>query len=110
MNPYVFLAGAIVLEVVATSFLKASDGMSKIVPTVGALVTYSICFYLLSITMKSMPTGIAYAIWSGVGIALISLVGLVVFKQSLDTAAVAGISLICAGVIVINVFSSASAH
>ncbi|MCA1402953.1 SMR family transporter, partial [Bradyrhizobium sp. BRP56] len=68
------------------------------------------CFYLLSVTMKSVPTGIAYAIWSGVGIVLISLIGLVVFKQRLDAAALAGIALICAGVLVINLFSRSSAH
>ncbi len=99
MNPYVYLAAAIVLEVIATSLLKASDGMSRLWPTLGALVGYGLCFYLLSVTMKSVPTGIAYAIWSGVGIVLISLIGLVVFKQRLDAPALAGIALICAGVL-----------
>ncbi|BCX44758.1 SMR family transporter [Stenotrophomonas pavanii] len=110
MNPYVYLAAAIVLEVMATSLLKASDGMSRLWPTVGALAGYGLCFYLLSVTMKSVPTGVAYAIWSGVGIVLISLIGLVVFKQRLDAPALAGIALICAGVLVINLFSRSSAH
>ena len=68
------------------------------------------CFWLLSVVMKTIPTGIAYAIWSGIGIVLISLIGLFVFKQKLDLAAILGIGLICAGVLVINLFSRASAH
>ncbi len=110
MNPYALLAAAIALEVVATSLLKASDGMTRWLPATGALVGYGICFYLLAIVMRSIPTGIAYAIWSGVGIVLISLIGLVVFKQKLDAPAILGIALICAGVLVINLFSKASAH
>lgn len=110
MNPYVYLAGAIVLEVIATSLLKASEGMTRLGSTLGALAGYGACFYLLSLTMKSIPTGIAYAIWSGVGIVLISLIGLLVFKQRLDAPALIGIGLICAGVLVINLFSHSSAH
>ncbi|WP_312708146.1 SMR family transporter [Stenotrophomonas sp.] len=110
MNPYLLLAAAIGLEVIATSLLKASEGMSRLAPTLGALACYGACFYLLALTMKSIPTGIAYAIWSGVGIVLISVVGLVVFKQRLDAPALVGISLICAGVLVINLFSKSSAQ
>ncbi len=110
MNAYALLACAIALEVAATSLLKASDGMSRIWPTLGALVGYGVCFWLLSLVMKSIPTGIAYAIWSGVGIVLISLVGLFVFKQKLDVPALLGIGLICAGVLVINLFSRSAAH
>lgn len=110
MNPYALLAAAIVLEVLATSLLKASDGMSRWLPACGALLLYGVCFYLLALVMRSIPTGIAYAIWSGVGIVLISVIGLVVFKQRLDAPAVIGITLICAGVLVINLFSKASAH
>ena len=110
MNPYLYLAAAIVLEVIATSLLKASDGMSRLAPTLGALVGYGLCFYLLSMTMKSIPTGIAYAIWSGVGIVLISIVGAVLFKQHLDTPALIGIGLIIAGVVVMNVFSKSVSH
>lgn len=110
MNAYLLLACAIVLEVIATSLLKASDGMSRLWPTLGSLVGYGLCFWLLSMVMKSIPTGIAYAIWSGVGIVLISLIGLFVFRQKLDLAALIGIALICAGVVVINVFSRSTAH
>lgn len=110
MNPYVYLAAAILLEVIGTSLLKASDGMTRWLPATGSLLSYAVCFYLLSITMKSIPTGIAYAIWSGVGIVLISLIGLFVFKQRLDAPALIGIALICAGVLVINLFSKASTH
>jgi len=110
MNVYALLACAIALEVAATSLLKASDGMSRMWPTLGALVGYGVCFWLLSLVMKSIPTGIAYAIWSGVGIVLISLVGLFVFKQKLDFPALLGIGLICAGVLVINLFSRSAAH
>ncbi len=109
MNAYLLLACAIVLEVIATSLLKASDGMSRLWPTLGSLVGYGLCFWLLSMVMKSIPTGIAYAIWSGVGIVLISLIGLFVFRQKLDLPALIGIALICAGVVVINVFSRSTA-
>lgn len=110
MNAYLLLACAIVLEVIATSLLKASDGMSRLWPTLGSLVGYGLCFWLLSMVMKSIPTGIAYAIWSGVGIVLISLIGLFVFRQKLDLPALICIALICAGVVVINVFSRSAAH
>lgn len=110
MNAYALLACAIALEVLATSLLKASDGMTRLWPTLGAMLGYGVCFWLLSIVMKTVPTGIAYAIWSGVGIVLISLIGLFVFKQKLDLPALLGIGLICAGVVVINVFSRSTAH
>lgn len=110
MNAYALLACAIALEVAATSLLKASDGMTRLWPTLGALFGYGVCFWLLSMVMKTVPTGIAYAIWSGVGIVLISLIGLFVFKQKLDLPALIGIGLICAGVVVINVFSHSTAH
>lgn len=110
MNAYTLLACAIALEVAATSLLKASDGMTRLWPTLGSLAGYGVCFWLLSLVMKSIPTGIAYAIWSGIGIVLISLIGLFVFKQKLDLAAILGIGLICAGVLVINLFSRSSAH
>ncbi len=110
MNAYALLACAIALEVLATSLLKASDGMTRLWPTLGSMLGYGVCFWLLSIVMKTVPTGIAYAIWSGVGIVLISLIGLFVFKQKLDLPALVGIGLICAGVVVINVFSRSTAH
>ncbi len=110
MNPYCYLAAAIVLEVIGTSLLKASDGMTRWAPAAGSMLSYAACFYLLSLTMRSIPTGIAYAIWSGVGIVLISIIGLVVFKQRLDGPALLGIGLICAGVLVINLYSNTGTH
>lgn len=107
---YLFLAIAIVTEVIATSFLKASDGFSRLVPSVVTVIGYATSFYFLSLTLRTIPTGIAYAIWSGVGIVLISLVGWVAFKQALDAAALLGMALIAAGVVVINLFSKAAAH
>ncbi|SOE48918.1 Ethidium bromide-methyl viologen resistance protein EmrE [plant metagenome] len=107
MNPYVLLGGAIVFEVVATTLLKASDGFSRLWPSVGTILGYAVSFYLLSLTLRTVPTGIAYAIWSGVGVVLISLAAWAVYGQKLDTAAVAGIALIVSGVLVINLFSKA---
>jgi|TARA_R110002073_G_scaffold45053_1_gene124561 multidrug transporter EmrE-like cation transporter len=107
---YLYLAIAIVAEVIATSALKASGEFTKIVPTVIVVVGYGVAFYFLSIVLKTIPVGIAYAIWSGLGIVLIALVGLVVFHQRLDFAAILGMLLILAGVIVINVFSKSAGH
>lgn len=107
MNPYVLLGGAIVFEVVATTLLKASDGFSRLWPSVGTILGYAVSFYLLSLTLRTVPTGIAYAIWSGVGVVLISLAAWAVYGQKLDAAAVAGIALIVSGVLVINLFSKA---
>ncbi len=107
---HLFLAIAIVTEVIATSFLKASNGFTRPLPSAVTVVGYCTSFYFLSLTLASIPTGVAYAIWSGVGIVLISLVGWLVFKQALDAPAVLGMGLIAAGVIVINVFSKSAAH
>ncbi|VFR34177.1 Ethidium bromide-methyl viologen resistance protein EmrE [plant metagenome] len=107
MNPYVLLGGAIAFEVVATTLLKASDGFSRLWPSVGTILGYAVSFYLLSLTLRTVPTGIAYAIWSGVGVVLISLAAWAVYGQKLDAAAVAGIALIVSGVLVINLFSKA---
>lgn len=107
---YLYLAIAIVAEVIATSALKESGEFTKIMPTVIVVVGYGVAFYFLSIVLKTIPVGIAYAIWSGLGIVLIALVGLVVFHQRLDFAAILGMLLILAGVIVINVFSKSAGH
>lgn len=107
---YLYLGIAIVAEVIATSALKTSDGFSRLVPSLVVLVGYGIAFYFLSLTLRTIPTGIAYAIWSGVGIVLISMIGWVWFKQSLDTPAIIGMSLIIAGVVVVNVFSKSISH
>jgi len=108
--PYVYLLVAIFAEVVATSLLKASDGMSRTWPTVGSLAGYGVAFYFLSITLKTIPTGIAYALWSGIGIVAISLVSWVFFKQALDAAALIGMGLIVVGVAVIQLGSKVAGH
>ncbi|RYZ11310.1 MAG: QacE family quaternary ammonium compound efflux SMR transporter [Alphaproteobacteria bacterium] len=108
--PYVFLAIAIVAEVIGTSALKASESFSKLMPSVLTVVAYGVAFYCLSMTLKTIPVGVAYAIWSGVGIALITLVGWVMFGQKLDAAAIIGMGLIVAGVVVMQVFSKSAVH
>lgn len=112
MNPMTWLAlgSAIVFEVVGTSLLQASQQFTKPWATVGMAVCYGMAFYLLSHALKAIPVGLAYAIWSGLGVVLISLIGMVVFKQKLDVPAVVGLVLIVGGVVVINVFSKAVSH
>lgn len=114
MNPTLQIYGAltiaVVLEVIATSFLKQSAQFTNLVPSVLTLVFYGAAFYFLSFSLASIPVGIAYAIWSGLGIVLISILGLVVFKQSLDVPAIIGLGLIIAGVAVINLFSKSVPH
>lgn len=110
MMKYLILAIAIVCEVIATSALKASEGFSKPWPSLIVVVGYGIAFYCLSLTLKSIPVGIAYAIWSGLGIVLVSAAGWILYKQKLDTGAIVGMLLIIAGVIVVNVFSKSEAH
>src|SRR5690606_7533512 len=107
---YIYLAIAIVSEVIATSALKASNGFTQWWPSVVTVIGYSIAFYCLALTLRVIPTGVAYAIWSGVGIVLISLVGWVAFKQTLDLPAVIGMGLFVAAVVVINVFSNTVRH
>lgn len=105
-----FLAIAIVLEVIGTSALKFSQQFTRLVPTAVTGVCYIAAFYFLSLTLKTIPVGISYAIWSGVGIVLISLVGMLEFKEIPDWPAVIGLLLIIAGVIVINLFSKTAPH
>ena len=100
---WVYLLLAIVSEVVATSALKSSESFSRLWPSVLTVVGYGVAFYLLSLTLRELPVGIAYAIWSGVGIVLVSLAAVVLFGQKLDLPALIGMGLIVAGVIVINV-------
>lgn len=102
---YVFLLIAIVLETVGTAALQASEQFTKPVPVVLTAVCYTGAFYFLSLVLRTMPVGLAYAIWSGLGIVLIALIGLVWFKQRLDAPAVIGLALILTGVLVINIFS-----
>ena len=107
---WVYLVLAIVSEVVATSALKSSESFSRLWPSVLTVVGYGVAFYLLSLTLREMPVGIAYAIWSGVGIVLVSLAAVVLFGQKLDLPALIGMGLIVAGVIVINVCSKSVVH
>lgn len=107
---WLFLFAAILSEVTATSSLKASAGFTKVIPSVIVVVGYGLSFYFLSLVLKAIPIGIAYAVWAGLGIVLLALVGWVFFGQTLDTPALIGIVLILAGVIIMNVFSKAVAH
>ncbi len=107
---YLYLTGAIVAEVIGTSFMKQSEGFTKPVPSVITAIAYVIAFYFLSQTLKTIPTGIAYAIWSGSGIVLIAAIAWIFQGQKLDAPALLGIGLIVAGVVVMNVFSKAATH
>jgi len=107
---YLYLSIAIVAEVIATSALKASNQLTVPVPSVVSFAGYGIAFYFLALALKWIPVGVAYAIWAGVGIALITIVGAVLFRQMLDLPAVIGIGLIIAGVTVLNIYSNVSVH
>lgn len=102
---WLYLGIAIVTEVIGTSALKSAEGFTRLLPSVVVIVSYAISFYLLSLTLKSIPVGIVYAVWSGVGIVLLALIGAFFFKQTLDAPAIIGIGMILAGVVVINLFS-----
>lgn len=110
MKNYLFLAGAIICETFASSILKKTEQFTKPLPTVLFIIGITASFYLLSFALKSIPIGIAYAIWSAFGIVLISLVGYFVYKQTLDLPAIIGIVFIIIGVIIINLFSKSGAH
>jgi small multidrug resistance pump len=107
---WVYLVIAIVAEVVGTSFLKASAGFTKPLPSLMVAVGYGAAFYFLSLTLTTIPVGIAYAVWSGVGVTLIAAIGWLFLEQKLDAAAVAGMGLIVAGVVVLNLCSKAAPH
>ena len=110
MNGAIYLAIAIVGEVIATSFLRASQGFTQLVPSIVVVLGYGITFYFFSLALQTIPVGIAYAIWSGVGIVLVSLIAYFAYGQSLDLPALIGMALILSGVLVINLFSQSSAH
>ena len=107
---YVYLAVAVAFEVVATSALKMTDGFTRLVPSLVTLVGYGFAFYFLSLTLRIMPVGVVYGLWSGAGIVLIALIGYVAFGQRLDLPAVIGLGLILAGVVIINFFSRTVGH
>lgn len=110
MSHWIYLAIAIVAEVIGTSFLKGSEGFTKLVPSVVVVVAYLVAFYFFALVLKTLPVGIAYAIWAGAGIGLIVLAGYLFYGQALDAPAVIGIALIVGGVVTINLFSSSVSH
>lgn len=110
MSHWFYLTIAIIAEVIGTSFLKESAGFTKLVPSVVVVVGYVVAFYFLGLTLKTLPIGIAYAVWAGAGVALMAIVGYVFFRQQLDVPAVTGILLIVSGVAVINLFSASVRH
>jgi small multidrug resistance pump len=110
MQQWLFLAVAIVSEVIATSALKASDSFSRLWPSLLVIAGYAISFYFLSLTFRTIPVGVAYAIWSGVGVTLIALIAWIFLGQSMDLPGLIGIGLIIAGVVVLNLFSKSVSH
>jgi small multidrug resistance pump len=107
---WLYLGIAIVAEVIATSALKAAEGFSRSGPSAIVVAGYGIAFYFLSLTLQTIPVGVTYAIWSGVGIVLITLVAWLLYGQALDAGAIIGLALITSGVIVLNVYSRVVAH
>lgn len=105
MKSWLYLLIAIVSEVIATSALNASNGFRKLGPSLLVVVGYGLSFYFLALTLRNIPMGITYAVWSGVGLVLITLAGWIVFDQKIDFPAAIGMALILAGVVVMNVFS-----
>ncbi|MEW6478081.1 MAG: SMR family transporter [Pseudomonadota bacterium] len=110
MSPWLTLAIAIVAEVIGTTALKASDGFTRLWPSAIVMVGYGVSFYCLSLVLRSIPVGITYAVWSGLGIVLISLVAFAVYGQRIDLAGLIGMGLIIAGVLVLNLFSRSAPH
>lgn len=110
MPHWLYLSIAILAEVVGTSFLKSAEGFTRIGPSLAVAVSYVMAFFFLGLALKTLPVGIAYAIWAGVGIALIALAGYAFFGQALDAPAIVGMALIVAGVVVINVFSKTTGN
>lgn len=110
MSGYLFLGIAIAAEVIATTSMKALDGFNKPLPLVLVVVGYSVSLWLLSLVVKTIPIGIAYAVWAGMGIVLVSIAALLLYQQKLDLPAIFGMSLIVVGVVVIQLFSSTAGH
>ncbi|WP_413283730.1 DMT family transporter [Vibrio sp. MA40-2] len=110
MMGYFYLAIAIIAEVIGTSALKASEGFTQTLPSFVAIIGYGVAFYFLSLVLKVIPVGVAYAIWAGLGVVLVAIVGTVTFNQKLDLAAIIGMILIIAGVLVMNIFSTSIDH
>ncbi|MBA4710047.1 MULTISPECIES: SMR family transporter [Aquitalea] len=109
-NAWIFLSVAILSEVVATSSMKLTEGFTRLGPSLVTAIGYMISFYMLSLTLRHVPVGVVYAIWSGVGIVLVSLVAWQLYGQKLDVPAMIGIGMIMGGVLVLNLFSKSSSH
>ena len=107
---YIYLILAVAAETVGTSALQASQQFTKTVPSILVVVSYAVSFYLLALTLKVMPVGIMYAIWSGLGIVFIAIIGWVIFGQRLDLPAILGMAMILAGILIIHLFSTTSTH
>ena len=107
---YVYLGIAIVAEVAATSALKASAGFSQLMPSILVIAGYALAFYMLSMVVESIPVGIAYAVWAGVGVVLVAIAGAIVYRQIPDLAAIIGMTLIVAGVVVMHLYSNSIGH
>lgn len=107
---YLILLLAVAAETIGTSALQASQQFSRFLPSVVVVLAYGVSFWLLSLTLKTLPVGVVYALWSGLGIVLIAIIGYLVFGQKLDWPAVLGIAMILAGILVINLFSKTAGH
>ncbi len=110
MKSWLFLAVAILGEVVATSALKSSEGFTKTIPSTVVIIGYGLAFYFLSLALKTIPVGIAYAVWAGLGIVLVAIIAWILYGQKLDAWALVGMGLIVSGVLVLNLLSKTSAH
>jgi small multidrug resistance pump len=110
MTGYVYLAIAIAAEVIATTSMKAIDGFNKPLPLILVIGGYAIAFWMLTLVVRSIPVGIAYAIWAGLGIVLVSIAALVLYQQKLDAPAMLGMGMIVSGVVVIQLFSNSTGH
>lgn len=110
MQKWVYLSVAIISEIAATSALKSAEGFTRLWPSCIVITGYAAAFYFLSLTLKTIPVGMAYAIWSGAGTALVALVAWIFMGQKLDVPAIIGILLIISGVLVLNIFSKSAAH
>ena len=110
MNPWLLLGVAVLAEVFGTSALKASEGFTRLAPSLAAVLGYAVALYCLSLVFKSIAVGITYAVWSGLGIVLITLAAWWLYGQTIDTAGLIGMGMIVAGVVVLNVFSKSSVH
>jgi len=110
VNAWIYLTIAILAEVIGTSALKSSEGFTRLWPSVTVVIGYGLAFWMLSLTLKTIPVGIAYAVWAGAGIVLVALIGWVLFQQKIDAMGMLGIALIISGVLVLNLFSKSSLH